>query len=196
MDLDFFKQFNDTHGHQGGDEVLRSIGRTLTQSVKSGDLPCRYGGEEFAVVMPNTDAAGAAMVADRLRRAIEATNIRFSNQTLRVTASVGIAEYGAGEESLQLVRRADDAVYASKKAGRNCGHWHNGAASVPIETKGRSTIPAIVAGIPAKPQADGDAPGAKSIGSVAEFDVFAPLWGGVSRRAGEQGRRFPSLTFV
>jgi diguanylate cyclase len=141
FDVDHFKQFNDTHGHLAGDEVLRQVGRTLARSVKNGDLPCRYGGEEFAIIMTSTAAAEAQVAAERVRRSIEAMTVPFAGKTLRVTASIGTAECITGEEAAQLVRRADDSVYASKKAGRNCSHWHNGVESIPINAPGKQPAP-------------------------------------------------------
>jgi diguanylate cyclase len=132
FDVDHFKQFNDVHGHQAGDEVLRSVGRTLARIVKSGDLPCRYGGEEFAIIMANTKAAEGQVAAERVRRAIEGMTVHFAGKTLRVTASIGLAESLTNEDGVQLLRRADDGVYASKKAGRNCSHWHDGIGCLPI----------------------------------------------------------------
>jgi diguanylate cyclase len=132
FDVDHFKQFNDTHGHQAGDEVLRCVGRTLTRIVKSGDLPCRYGGEEFAIIMSNTKAAEGQIAAERVRRAIEGMAVQFAGKSLRVTASIGLAESQVGEDGSILLRRADDCVYAAKKAGRNCSFWHTGLACSPI----------------------------------------------------------------
>jgi diguanylate cyclase len=132
LDVDYFKKFNDTHGHPAGDEVLRTVGRTLSRTVKQGDLACRYGGEEFAVILVNTQAAEAQIAAERIRRAIEAMPVLFGGNTLRVTASVGMAECQPAEELAQLIRRADEAVYGSKKEGRNCSHWHNGQEYVRI----------------------------------------------------------------
>ena len=78
MDIDFFKKFNDTHGHQVGDEVLRQVAKVLAKQSREMDLPCRYGGEEFAAILPATDAINACKVAERIRAAIEAstTNLR------------------------------------------------------------------------------------------------------------------------
>jgi diguanylate cyclase len=132
FDVDHFKKFNDTHGHQAGDEVLRNVGKTLSRAVKKGDLACRYGGEEFAVIMTNTQSTEAQIAAERIRKAIEAMPVQFGGNTLRVTASVGMAECLAVEDAAALLRRTDEAVYESKKAGRNCSHWHDGVEFLPI----------------------------------------------------------------
>jgi diguanylate cyclase len=135
FDVDHFKKFNDTHGHQAGDEVLRTVGKTLSKTVKKGDLACRYGGEEFAVIMVNTQAAEAQVAVERIRKSIETMPVQFGGNTLRVTASLGMAVSQPEEDFAQLLRRADEAVYASKKAGRNCSHWHNGEQFVSITTE-------------------------------------------------------------
>ena len=137
LDVDHFKEFNDTYGHQAGDEVLRSVGRTLQRVVKKTDSPCRYGGEEFAVVMPNTNTAQGRIAAERVRKAVESMEVQFEDKLLKVTASIGLAEIGSGEQSAQLIRRADDAVYAAKKAGRNNGHWHDGVECLPVSEESR-----------------------------------------------------------
>lgn len=140
FDVDHFKQFNDLHGHQAGDEVLRCVGRTLARIVKTGDLPCRYGGEEFAIIMANTKISEGQVAAERVRRAIESMTVQFAGKLLRVTASIGIAESAPGEDGVQLLRRADDCVYASKKAGRNCCHWHDGAECLPIAASSKPPV--------------------------------------------------------
>lgn len=139
MDVDHFKQFNDVHGHLAGDEVLRCVGQTLARVVKAGDLACRYGGEEFAVIMSNTKCSEGQVAAERVRQAIEAMQVSFGGQVLRVTASIGLSSSYDQDDSARVVRRADDAVYASKKAGRNCCHWHNGSLHMPIEKSGEAS---------------------------------------------------------
>lgn len=132
MDIDFFKNFNDTHGHQAGDEVLRSVGKKLTETCRGMDLPCRYGGEEFAVVMPSTDLANAKPGAERIRSAIEKMIVEFQGKQLEVTTSIGLAQIAPGEQVAHVLKRADDALYESKAAGRNCGHWHDGEKCRPF----------------------------------------------------------------
>lgn len=138
FDVDHFKDFNDTHGHQAGDEVLRSVGATLQRVVNAGDLPCRYGGEEFAVVMPNTRVRDARVAAERVRSAVEKMAVEFEGKTLKVTASVGVAQILPSEPASMLIRRADDAVYASKNAGRNNGHWHSGDDCLPLDVDAKA----------------------------------------------------------
>ena len=132
LDIDFFKKFNDTHGHQVGDEVLRSVAKVLAAQSRGEDVPCRYGGEEFGVILPGTDASKACLVAERIRAAIEASTTVCDGKTLKVTCSLGVSHFLADDDVPRLIRRADDALYTSKKAGRNCGHWHTGTTQVPI----------------------------------------------------------------
>jgi diguanylate cyclase len=132
MDIDFFKKFNDTHGHQVGDEVLRQVAKVLAKQSREMDVPCRYGGEEFAAILPATDATSACKVAERIRAAIEASVTTYEGKTLKVTCSLGVSQFLADDDVPRLIRRADDALYTSKKAGRNCGHWHTGVNQVPI----------------------------------------------------------------
>jgi len=117
LDIDNFKEYNDTFGHPKGDEVLRAVGRLLLRSLRASDFAARYGGEEFAIILPNTGRSGSLVVAEQLRRAIEASTW----EDRQITASVGVASMGEeitnGEE---LVDCADRALYRSKEAGRNC----------------------------------------------------------------------------
>jgi diguanylate cyclase len=132
LDIDFFKKFNDTHGHQVGDEVLRSVAKVLAAQSREMDVPCRYGGEEFAVILPATDGAKACVVAERIRAAVEESTTFCDGKTLKVTCSLGVSQFMPNDDVARLIRRADDALYTSKKAGRNCGHWHTGINHVPI----------------------------------------------------------------
>lgn len=134
MDIDHFKKFNDTHGHQAGDEVLRLIGQKLYEVCREMDLPCRYGGEEFTVVMPATPIEDAKGAAERVRKAIAAMSISFEGKNLKVTTSIGLAQFTDSDDTMMLVRRADDALYAAKAAGRNSGYWHDGQQSHPLAT--------------------------------------------------------------
>jgi two-component system, cell cycle response regulator len=121
LDVDHFKKFNDTHGHAAGDAVLATMGRVLTEQCRKGDMPARYGGEEFSVVLPNTNAVGANVVAERIRRALEASETVFDGKQLKFTSSIGVASaQGAGVEPVAaLAARADEALYSAKRSGRN-----------------------------------------------------------------------------
>lgn len=132
FDVDHFKKFNDTHGHQAGDEVLRCVSQTLTETVKTTDIPCRYGGEEFAVIFQNTKIDSARLSAERIRKAIEERQIEFEGKKLKVTASVGVAEILQDEDETKLIRRSDDCVYAAKAAGRNQSYWNDGTHCLPL----------------------------------------------------------------
>jgi two-component system, cell cycle response regulator len=122
LDIDFFKAVNDTHGHSGGDEVLEEFARRLKKAVRGIDLACRYGGEEFVVVMPDTDIAMATAVAERLRRRIAAEPfpINRNARTVKVTISIGIAAMRSSEDKpAEIIKRADQALYRAKREGRN-----------------------------------------------------------------------------
>ncbi len=115
LDVDKFKQYNDTFGHPAGDEVLRTVANLLASQVRDGDLPARYGGEEFAVVLPETDAETARQIAERIRAAVESHP--FPNRT--VTVSIGVAQRFQTETPNATIQRADVALYEAKSAGRN-----------------------------------------------------------------------------
>jgi two-component system cell cycle response regulator len=121
-DIDRFKQVNDTYGHDGGDEVLREFANRVRSTIRGADLACRYGGEEFVVVMPDTSPEIAATVAERLRAAIESAPfmLKHSGEALNVTASFGIASRIASVLTPdQLMKQADLALYEAKNTGRN-----------------------------------------------------------------------------
>jgi two-component system cell cycle response regulator len=122
IDIDYFKSINDTHGHDAGDDVLRDFALRIKRSIRGIDLACRLGGEEFVVVMPETDLAVAAMVAERLRRRIAAEPfaIQQGARTIPVTISIGIAALrGRNDTAASLLKRADQALYRAKRDGRN-----------------------------------------------------------------------------
>src|SRR5471032_825086 len=122
MDIDFFKHVNDTHGHDIGDEVLKEFASRIAANTRGIDLACRYGGEEFVVVMPDTDMSFACNIAERLRQSIETNPVKISRGPgqLNITVSMGIARCeGEGDTAEQLLHRADQALYRAKRTGRN-----------------------------------------------------------------------------
>jgi diguanylate cyclase (GGDEF)-like protein len=119
-DIDFFKKVNDTHGHSMGDEVLRQVARCLSRALRCTDLVGRYGGEEFVILLEDTDTRGGLQMAERLRKLVEALSFSGTTGSFRVTLSLGIATYGVDAETdSALIERADLALYACKEAGRN-----------------------------------------------------------------------------
>ena len=122
LDIDHFKQFNDTFGHQVGDQVLRLVARTLIDNLKGRDVAARYGGEEFSIILPETSLASGLKVAEQLRRMVETKEVvnKSSHETLgRITLSIGVAEYKGGESISDFIERADAALYSAKRSGRN-----------------------------------------------------------------------------
>ena len=122
FDIDHFKRVNDNFGHLVGDKVIRFVAKTLQQSIKGLDTAARYGGEEFAVLLPETAAKGAVILCNRIRERISETNLVRTGTRIplgQITVSAGVAEYRHGEDMMELVRRADEALYQSKKQGRN-----------------------------------------------------------------------------
>ncbi|MBI1210808.1 MAG: PleD family two-component system response regulator [Alphaproteobacteria bacterium] len=122
LDIDFFKKINDTYGHDVGDDVLREFANRVSHNVRGIDLACRYGGEEFVVVMPDTDMTFAYMVAERLRQSVADIpfNISVPPGQIAVTISIGVtASEGAADTAEALLRRADQALYRAKRDGRN-----------------------------------------------------------------------------
>ena len=122
FDIDHFKSFNDSYGHLTGDQVLRLVGMSLKQTIKGQDITARYGGEEFAVVLPNTALRQALTVADHIRRAVMAKELKkkSTGEILgRVTISVGVSMLKADDDADALIERADGCLYAAKRNGRN-----------------------------------------------------------------------------
>ena len=122
FDIDHFKSFNDSYGHLTGDQVLRLVGMTLKHAIKPQDIAARYGGEEFAVVLPNTTLQHALTVADQIRLAVTAKELKkkSTGEILgRVTISVGLSMLRAGDDTDALIERADTCLYVAKRNGRN-----------------------------------------------------------------------------
>ena len=122
IDIDHFKQFNDTYGHQMGDQVLKLVARQLASVADEANEPARYGGEEFAVIVKRCDLASALKLAESLRKKVEGKKVvnRRTGETLgQVTMSIGIARFRPGESAAELVHRADEALYRAKAQGRN-----------------------------------------------------------------------------
>jgi len=121
MDIDFFKKVNDTYGHAVGDLVLKNVAKWVSESIRSTDVACRYGGEEIAVILPHTGLAGAQEFAERLRLKISQQYNKVPSEDLefRVTVSMGVAQWEKGWTMTDLVKNADAALYYSKRNGRN-----------------------------------------------------------------------------
>ena len=121
LDIDHFKSVNDTFGHDAGDEILRAFAARVKAVIRGVDVLCRLGGEEFIIVMPNTDIEVAAKVAERIRQTVGELpfSVGESGKQIPVTVSIGIADRRQAREADSLLKRADRALYRSKALGRN-----------------------------------------------------------------------------
>lgn len=128
LDVDHFKKINDELGHLSGDHVLRAVATLLDQAVRETDTVARFGGEEFVVVLPQTDLAGAAIFAERLRQMVSAQTL----EGVRVTVSMGLATPLEAETAAGVLTRADEALYQAKRAGRDRVYRHTGSVIEPI----------------------------------------------------------------
>jgi len=121
FDLDHFKRVNDTYGHLTGDAILKSVSKTTQELIRESDIPGRYGGEEFGIILPATDIEGATQVGQKLCREIEASLVEYEGAKIDFTTSVGVAEISDKMASHEdLISQADAALYFSKSKGRNC----------------------------------------------------------------------------
>ena len=121
MDLDGFKRLNDRHGHLAGDHYLHEISETVRQQLREADLPCRYGGDEFCILLPETDLEGGRTIAERIRSAVSGRIVEAEGAVLRTTASIGLAVFPHhGDDDVRdLLRKADEALYLAKRQGRD-----------------------------------------------------------------------------
>lgn len=178
IDIDHFKQVNDTQGHPTGDAVLRETARVLSKTMREMDFTARFGGEEFAVILPNTTLSDARRAAQRALKAVAAHPFEHEGREVPLTISIGLSGVMPSDDSASLIRRADEALYLSKAAGRNCGHFHDGAnflilesprisdepracdAPAPVAEKSASTAAAAASETP-PPPADAKKPAAQ-----------------------------------
>ncbi|MCL4193264.1 MAG: diguanylate cyclase [Thermoguttaceae bacterium] len=161
VDIDHFKRVNDNIGHQAGDAVLRGVAETLNRSVGDKGTVTRYGGEEFAVIMPNRSLAEAEAEAERLRLAVADAEFKHEKASVKVTVSVGVTQTISGDDRTRIIERADSALYASKNADRNCSHRHNGRAVEAVRIAPVAPSPAP------SPPAPGPQPG--GLASLSQF---------------------------
>ena len=119
LDIDHFKKFNDTYGHQIGDEVLIRVAGRIKRKLRATDLIGRYGGEEFAVLLPKTDKKNAIKIAEALRKAIQSEKFNFSGEKLNVTVTIGVSAFPECNTISELIASADESLYRGKKLGRN-----------------------------------------------------------------------------
>ena len=122
LDIDYFKNYNDTHGHPAGDAVLKIIAEILVKNIRNIDVAARYGGEEFALILVETDKASAAVVANKLKRLVENYKFNYENTQPngKITISMGVASFPEnGKSPDDLVSQADKRLYRAKKDGRN-----------------------------------------------------------------------------
>ena len=120
IDIDKFKNVNDTYGHKAGDIVLRTVAGKCISKIRSSDFFCRYGGEEFALILPESNLSAAITVAESLRESIERCSFQYGDKTVPITISCGLAEFKGKDNLDSIFKRADKALYKAKDSGRNC----------------------------------------------------------------------------
>lgn len=158
LDIDRFKAINDTYGHAAGDEVLVRVADALRRCAREADLPIRLGGEEFGILLPVTPMDGARIFAERVREAIAAERVLTAGQAIAFTASIGVAQYLRSEDHPAWAQRADAALYAAKRGGRNRSYWHDGATVHPVMPEEPAPTQAADDAEPAEPAPDPSTP--------------------------------------
>lgn len=149
MDIDHFKQFNDTYGHLAGDEVLQGVANAIRRQSPDTVMATRFGGEEFSIIFPGMNIEETLAAADQIRTSIKSLRFEFEGQQVQVSASGGLAQLQPGESIQAVITRADEGLYVSKQAGRDCSHWHDGTQIVPLNSK-----PADATAADAQPPSD------------------------------------------
>jgi len=119
FDIDYFKQINDTYGHPTGDVVLKTLVQKIRRSIRESDILFRWGGEEFLIILPESDVNIASNIAEKIRKTVEDLEITFSGKTISVTISMGVGTMSEVDTSDDLIMRSDKALYAAKEKGRN-----------------------------------------------------------------------------
>jgi diguanylate cyclase len=140
-DIDHFKKFNDTYGHLTGDQVLRLVAMSIKQNVKGLDTAARFGGEEFAIILPGCNIRGAIQVAEQVRKAVMSRELvkRSTGENLgRVTISIGVAAFRKEDTPTTIIERADTALYAAKRGGRNMVLAETDPAVTPMSASGQA----------------------------------------------------------
>jgi diguanylate cyclase (GGDEF)-like protein len=141
FDLDHFKRINDRYGHLAGDAVLAAVGGRMRAVLRGSDMKCRYGGEEFLLLLPDTPASGARRVAETLRAEIHDHPVDFSDERIPVSASFGVTTITPGEvDALAIMARADGALYRAKQDGRNCVRVSEERVTAPETSSGQSLV--------------------------------------------------------
>ncbi len=165
LDLDYLKRINDSHGHQAGDQVLEKIGLWLKEWVREGDFVGRYGGDEFAVLLPRTELTAGVELAERIcsRAAERASRITFRGEQVSVSLSIGVTASVEGDGLESLVRRADEALYRAKNRGRNQVQCHSGSPKPPPVTATDGSVPGP------EPVLGSAPPGAPHVGPAFPF---------------------------
>ncbi len=142
LDADQFKAINDVHGHLVGDTALKALSGCIKATVRDSDIVFRYGGEEFLIVLSNTDMEGACLLAERLRSSVQTLTIRNDGSSIRMSVSLGVATLEPGDDSIRLLQRADRAMYEAKAAGRNGVTSSIGQEVAPVIAQPTLTLPA------------------------------------------------------
>lgn len=149
LDIDHFKSVNDTWGHDAGDIVLVTVAKEIRHTLRDMDVLCRTGGEEFIAILPGTNVHAAAAAAERIRHAVEKLSVSFQNRTISVTISIGVTAGTPTDEAQEIIKRADDAVYAAKRDGRNRSRVKTAQSENCLDVQTQISVDQLVLDLPA-----------------------------------------------